>query len=71
MFVCVCKAVTDTQIRKAIDDGFCSRRQLFECFGIGGDCGKCNRQVKELLDENKQKPFIMQTVSNQPVYNVC
>ncbi|MEC4748278.1 (2Fe-2S)-binding protein [Methylomicrobium sp. Wu6] len=71
MYVCVCKAVTDTQIKTAIDSGLCTRRQLFECFGVGGDCGKCNRQVKELLDAGKQKPFIMPSVSNQPAYNAC
>ncbi|MGZ8223697.1 MAG: (2Fe-2S)-binding protein, partial [Methylobacter sp.] len=41
MYVCVCKAVTDTQIKNAIDKGICTRRQLFQCFGVGGDCGKC------------------------------
>ncbi|WP_374090880.1 bacterioferritin-associated ferredoxin [Methylomicrobium lacus] len=71
MYVCVCKAVTDTQIKKAIDNGLCTRRQLFECFGVGGDCGKCNRQVKELLDAGKQNQFIMPSVSTQPVYNAC
>jgi len=71
MYVCVCKAVTDSQIKKAIDNGLASRRQLFECLGVGGDCGKCNRQIKEVLDASKQKPFIMQTMSNEPVYNAC
>lgn len=69
MYVCVCKAVTDTQIKKAIADGACSRRQLFECFGVGGECGKCNRHVKELLDENKRNAFIMPY--SQPVYSAC
>ncbi|TAL50699.1 MAG: (2Fe-2S)-binding protein, partial [Methylovulum sp.] len=50
MYVCVCKAVTDTQIKNAIDKGVCTRRQLFQCFGVGSDCGKCNKHVKELLD---------------------
>jgi bacterioferritin-associated ferredoxin len=71
MYVCVCKAVTDTQIKKAIDSGLSTRRQLFDCLGVGGDCGKCNRQVKELLDANKQNQFIMQAVSNQTVCNAC
>ncbi|MBL1264558.1 (2Fe-2S)-binding protein [Methylomicrobium sp. RS1] len=71
MYVCVCKAVTDTQIKKAIDNGLCTRRQLFDCLGVGSECGKCSRQVKELLDANKQNQFIMHPVSNQPVYNAC
>lgn len=71
MYVCVCKAVTDTQIKKAIDSGLCSRRQLFDCFGLGGDCGKCNRQVKELLDAGKRNQFIMDPMSTQSVYTAC
>ncbi|MGJ0485895.1 MAG: (2Fe-2S)-binding protein [Methylomicrobium sp.] len=71
MYVCVCKAVTDTQIKRAIDNGLCTRRQLFDCFGVGGDCGKCNRQVKELLDASKQNQFIMDPMSTQPVYTAC
>lgn len=66
MYVCVCKAVTDTQIKQAIDNGVCTRRQLFQCFGVGGECGKCNRHVKELL--NGGRP---QQASNLPMFNAC
>ena len=49
MYVCVCKAVTDAQIKRVINEGVSSRRELFKCLGVGSDCGKCNPQVKELL----------------------
>ncbi len=61
MYICICKAVTDRQIQHAIDNGLCTRRQLFECFGVGGDCGKCCKDVKELLAQN-----LTQT-ANQPM----
>jgi bacterioferritin-associated ferredoxin len=67
MYVCVCKGVTDTQIKQAINNGLCTRRQLFNSFGVGGDCGKCKKYVKELLDRNQQS--IMQAASNQPILN--
>ncbi|NOU43593.1 MAG: (2Fe-2S)-binding protein [Methyloglobulus sp.] len=54
MYVCVCKAVTDTQIKNALDEGACSRRELFKCLGVGKDCGKCNPHVRELLHDHKQ-----------------
>ncbi len=54
MYICVCKAVTDRQLEVAIDDGICSRRELFECFGVGGDCGKCNRDIRELLNNKTE-----------------
>ncbi len=55
MYICVCKAVTDTQLRTAIDNGICTRRQLTHCFGVGKDCGKCNNEVKELLKQCSQQ----------------
>lgn len=53
MYVCICKAVTDSQLETAINEGLCTRRQLFECFGVGSDCGKCNKEIRELIN-NKQ-----------------
>ncbi|OAI00458.1 MULTISPECIES: (2Fe-2S)-binding protein [Methylomonas] len=50
MYVCVCKAVTDSQLDAAIDSGLCSRKQLVQCFGVGGDCGKCNKDITQILD---------------------
>ena len=51
MYVCVCKAVTDSQILTAIENGVCTRKQLIHCFGVGKDCGKCNKEVTDLLKQ--------------------
>ena len=50
MYICVCKAVTDSQILTAIESGVCTRKQLIYCFGVGKDCGKCNKEVTNLLN---------------------
>jgi bacterioferritin-associated ferredoxin len=71
MYVCVCKAVTDAQIKQAVDNGVSTRRQLYHCFGVGGDCGKCNKQVKELLDGATRPRSIMQQSSPQPILTAC
>ncbi|MGR9074289.1 MAG: (2Fe-2S)-binding protein [Gammaproteobacteria bacterium] len=52
MYICVCKAVTDKQIKTAIANGACSHRQLVHCLGVARNCGKCSRDVRELLDEH-------------------
>jgi bacterioferritin-associated ferredoxin len=49
VYICICKAVTDGQIREAINQGACTRKQLIECLSVGRDCGKCNADVRELL----------------------
>ena len=69
MYVCVCKAVTDSQIKHAIDAGVCTRKQLFQCLGVGSDCGKCNKYVKELLDSSRQPQPIMTKAFTQTVLN--
>lgn len=52
MFVCVCKAVSDRQIRRAVlEDGVTSLRELNQLYGLGGCCGKCVPQARALLDE--------------------
>ncbi|WP_341325271.1 (2Fe-2S)-binding protein [Methylotuvimicrobium sp. KM2] len=59
MYVCVCKAITDKQIRSAIENGHCSRRHLNQCLGVGSVCGKCSRHVKQILDESHAEQQLM------------
>jgi bacterioferritin-associated ferredoxin len=54
MYVCVCKAVTDRQVTQAISQGACNLRELMQCTGAGGVCGKCAASLKALLNENTQ-----------------
>jgi bacterioferritin-associated ferredoxin len=68
MYICICKAVTDGQIRTAINNGICTHRQLIHCFGVGKDCGKCNKEVNELLKQCSEQNAIytmMVVSSNQ------
>lgn len=60
MYVCVCKAVTDKQIKAAIEEGYCSRNQLKQCLGVGSVCGKCRRDVDQLVNETfiEQAPAV-------------
>ena len=71
MYVCICKAVTDSQIKEAIDKGLSTRRELFQCYGLGGECGKCNKQIKEILDGSHRHGSIMRQVSEQPLLTAC
>jgi len=68
MYICICKAVTDGQIRTAIHNGICTHRQLIHCFGVGKDCGKCNKEVNDLLKQCSEQNTIysmMVVSSNQ------
>jgi len=51
MYVCICHAVTDRQIRKAVDEGARTMRDLRQQLGVCSSCGKCGPCAKELLAE--------------------
>ena len=56
MYICICKAVTDGQIRSAVQDGVTSMSGLRESLGCTGQCGKCGKHVKQIRDEVLQGP---------------
>ncbi len=49
MYVCICKGITENQIRDAIRGGLCTRKEIFRCLKVGTACGKCNQEVGDLL----------------------
>lgn len=51
MYVCICRAVTDRQIRQAVELGASSLTDLKEALGVATGCGKCAPQAREILRE--------------------
>ena len=49
MYVCVCKAVTDSQIRDAVDSGAESLRAVRDELGIMTSCGKCACLARDVV----------------------
>jgi bacterioferritin-associated ferredoxin len=49
MIVCVCKAVSERQIRLAVKGGAASLRDLTRALGVGTCCGKCLPEAKAAL----------------------
>lgn len=52
MIVCICRAVSDRQIRAVISEGASSMAEVRAELGTGECCGKCSRQVRELIDQH-------------------
>ena len=57
MYVCVCKAVTDHQIRRAARDGVVTFRQLRMELGVSTCCGRCAPTARRVLDDALGEAF--------------
>lgn len=51
MYVCICRAVTENQVRQATCAGACSMRQLRDCLGVAADCGRCAAHARSVQKE--------------------
>ena len=51
MFVCLCKAITDTQIREAVDQGHSSLQAMKDNLQVSTGCGACACEVDKIIDE--------------------
>ena len=51
MYVCVCNAITDKQIRRAARNGVTTLYELRGTLGVAAGCGSCARTAEEILDE--------------------
>lgn len=67
MIVCVCKNVSDRQIRAAMADGATTVRALRNELAVSTCCGKCAPEVKRMVDNQDMTPaaqLAAQVVSN-------
>ena len=51
MYVCVCQAVTDRQIREAAQGGARTLQDLRRELGVTRDCGRCASCARDCLQE--------------------
>ena len=55
MYICLCKAVTDKDIHRAVSNGANSMRCIRQLNGVGSQCGRCVGHAKEVLGEALQE----------------
>lgn len=49
MYVCLCKGITDSQIRNAVASGANTMRAVRTCLGVASDCRGCAREVARVF----------------------
>jgi bacterioferritin-associated ferredoxin len=52
MYVCVCRAVTDKDIRNAMEEGATTVRELKEKLKVTESCGSCLETVRDLVKQH-------------------
>jgi len=49
MYICVCKGITDNDIREAVNGGAESMREVRNQLGVSSQCGKCACEVRDIV----------------------
>lgn len=65
MYVCVCNAVTDSDIRLAAQEGVGDLEHLRQVTGCGDTCGCCQELAADILqrESKRAKPIpVLQTI---------
>ena len=53
MYICICKNVTDGQIKKSVrENGVRNLRSLRQKLGACDQCGKCAPQARQIIAES-------------------
>jgi bacterioferritin-associated ferredoxin len=54
MYICLCNAITESDIRNCgAREGACTLRDLERCLGVGANCGRCKLAAKQVLRESR------------------
>ncbi|MBV5260028.1 glycoprotein [Synechococcus moorigangaii CMS01] len=55
MYVCLCRGITEKQIRQVAMQQSCSMQELSKVMGIGMDCGTCLEYAAQLLQAHQEE----------------
>jgi len=66
MYVCICNAVTDKQIRQAVRSGVEDLWGLQRQLGVAAGCGACKEMASEILREGRIARARFEPVKYQP-----
>lgn len=51
MYVCICKQITDRQIRELCKSGHSDLSEIRARLGVATECGKCTRHARSIVSE--------------------
>lgn len=54
MYVCVCHAVTEQQVRVHVAEGACTEKDVRRACGMRPGCGSCVRKIRALIRDGER-----------------
>lgn len=51
MYVCICRQITDRQIREQCQKGSSRLAELRDALGVASECGKCGQHARSIVSE--------------------
>jgi len=51
MYVCICRQITDQQIRDVCRDGSLKLADIQARLGVATECGKCGQHARSIISE--------------------
>ena len=54
MYVCICRAVTEKEVRTAIDAGASTVKDVIKACCAGDDCGGCHGVIEAMIEDRWQ-----------------
>ena len=55
MYVCICNAITESEVRQAVDAGAEDLWDLQAATGIASGCGSCKEAAADILREGRSR----------------
>jgi len=51
VYICLCKGITDTQIKRCINNGAKNIKQVRKELGVASQCCKCLPEARAIIDD--------------------
>ncbi len=68
MYVCICNAITDKQIRQAVEAGAQDLWALQKELGVAAGCGTCKETASEILSDHRRSKSAIAEVAQPQIY---
>lgn len=66
MYVCVCLAVSEDEVREAIESGATTREAVTRACKAGGDCGACHGMIATMIEDHVEEGALARCGASVP-----